>query len=425
MDYIKNYNSLATSNQRRIVLDLIEAAIFSIQPENILDKNFALKERSLQIQNQTVDISAFDRIFLLGFGKGSANISSIIEQKLGDQLTEGYVIDLVNQHFQKIQSTLGTHPLPSQINFDFTQKIINRLSNLTEKNLVIIVTCGGGSALFEKPISLSLEEITSVNKVLLKSGANIYEMNVIRKHLSQVKGGGLAKILFPATIINLIFSDVLGNNFSTIASGPTVKDPTTILEAIDIYKKFHLDRKTSLSETSFIETPKENRYFEKVTNILMVSNLTALSAMQQKAQDLNYSATIYSDKFAGVAKDSGSKLIAATTNHSVLLAGGETTVTVQGKGQGGRSQELVLASLPYLKDNEVVASFGTDGWDNTPAAGAIGDFQTLEKSKNLGLDPQKFLAENNSYAFFQKVEDAIVTGRLPSNVSDLMIVFKK
>jgi glycerate-2-kinase len=281
MGYIKNYDQLATNPDRKLVLDLIEAAYTAIQPKHVFEHNFSLENDTLKIFDQTFDLSKFERIFLLGFGKGSAGNCKILESKLGNHLTDGYDIDVVeDEHFQKLHYTKGTHPLPSEENIAFTKHAIEHLEHTTEKDLVIIVTCGGGSVLFEAPNKLTLSEITAVNKALLESGANITEMNSIRKHLSRVKGGGLAKILYPATVVNLIFSDVPGNDLSVIASGPLVKDKSTMTDVKKIIAKYSLDKKIKLPPDAFAETPTDPKYYENVHNLLMLSNHTALTAME-------------------------------------------------------------------------------------------------------------------------------------------------
>ncbi len=386
MNFIKNYDSLAKTSERKIVLDLIETALSSIQPENVISKNISLQDSILNIKDQNFDLKNFNRNFLVGFGKGSARISKILEQILGTFLTGGFVIDVTSEQFSKIHATVGTHPLPSQTNIDFTRNVVDKLSELTEKDLVLVVVVGGGSALFELPI-IPLNELIKKNQELLKSGKNIYEMNKERAAFSKVKGGKFAKILSPAKVVGLIFSDVPGDNLSVVASGPTVDG--------------------------------------LATNILMLSNKTALDAISQKASEFNIKATIYSETLQGEAREVGKLLIENCEENSLLFAGGETTVTVKTPGIGGRNQEVVLGALLNIDENTTIASFDTDGWDNTEFAGAIGDFKTLEKAKEHNLDPQKTLDENSSFEFFQKTEDGISTGRLPSNIADLMIVHKK
>ncbi len=425
MGLIKNFESLNKTPERKICLDLVEAALSSIQPQNIIAKNFSLNGSILTIQDKAIDLTRFDRIFLLGFGKGSAGLSKNIENILGNLLTEGYVIDLVSEQFSKIQLTIGTHPLPSENNLSFTKKVIERLGSLTEKDLVMIVITGGGSVLFENPYRVDLEKLIEINKSLLFSGATITEMNIVRKHLSQVKGGGLIKPLFPAVIVSVIASDVPGNDLSVIASGPTVKDGTTKEDALQVLKKYNLLDKLGLSPDDFLETPKEDRYFKNALNILLLSNQTALLAMKDKAIELGFDAKILTDKLQANAKTAGKELIDQTSS-GILLAGGETTVKVLNKGgQGGRNQEVVLAALPCINDNITIVSFDTDGWDNSPFAGAIGDSLTVQKAKEMNISPEIFSQENNSFLFFEKTGDGIITDRLPSNVSDLMIVLKK
>ena len=424
MTLIKNFDKLNKTPQRTICLELIDAALSSIQPQNIIPKNISLNGGVLGIQNKTFNLNNFDRVFLVGFGKGSAGLSKEIEKIIGNFLTKGFVIDLIPEDFSKIEFTKGTHPLPSENNFMFTKKTFEQLSNLTIKDLVLIVVAGGGSAMFVYPYKITIEKLIEINKSLLVSGADIREMNTVRKHLSLVKGGGLAKLLYPASIISVIASDVPGNDLSVIASAPTVKDPTTKNDDLEILKKYSLLETLNLSEDDFLETPKENMYFEKASNILLVSNQTALGAMAEKAKELGLNATILSDKFQDEAKLAGEKLIKHTLPHQILLAGGETTVKTKGFGIGGRNQELVLATLTSLDNQTLIASFDTDGWDNTEFAGAIGDATTLQKAKESNLNLKDYLETNNSFEFFKKTGDGIVTGHLASNVSDLIIVIK-
>lgn len=421
---IKNFEELAKTDARKIVLELIETALKSIQPEEVVQKNIHRRHNVLTICEQGFDLDKFERIFLLGFGKGSAGNSRILENMILDKLTAGYVIDTETAEFEKIEATIGTHPLPSETNFKFTQKALDRLSHLTKRDLVLVVICGGGSAMLVHPHSISLEQKISVGKALLKSGASISEMNTVRKHLSNVKGGGLAQILYPAKVVSLIYSDVPGNDLSVIASGPTFPDSTTIDDAINVLKKYKLGKKLDLKREAFIEKSRDSKYFKNVHNIIVLSNQTALAAMQKKAVGLDLRAKIFSDRFESEAKEAGKKLIAETYPGSILLAGGETTVRVMGNGIGGRNQEVVLGALKNIGEKTIICSFSSDGWDNTKYAGAVGDHKTVEQANNLGIDFLRFLENNNSLDFFTKTGDAIITGRLPSNVADLFIVYK-
>jgi glycerate-2-kinase len=425
MGFIKNYSELSTNGNRKVVLDLIEEGLASIQPKNVLNKEFLIENSSLKIKDSTLNLKDYERVFLVGFGKGSAKISKIVEETLGNNLTKGYVIDTEPQDFENIEFTKGTHPLPSEENIEFTRKVTGILKELTDKDLVLVVICGGGSVMFELPYKIGIEKITEVNKKLLSSGADIREMNTLRKHLSTVKGGGFAKLLSPAKVVSMVFSDVPGNDPSFIASGPTVLDETTVEDALTIYRKYRLEE-LDLKAKDFTETPKDETFFSNIENILMLSNLTALNAMKEKAKLLGIEAEIFSDKFQSDAELAGKALIEKTKKGTLSLAGGETTVKVLNpEGKGGRNQEVVLSSLYHLDKDTVIASIDSDGWDNSPSAGAIGDLESLEKAKKQGLNPEDFLKENNSLVFFKNIRDAIITDRLSSNVSDLIIVYKK
>lgn len=420
--FIKNFDQLALTPQRKIVLELVEEALSSIQSENIIENSIKIDGSILTIKDKAFDLSAFDRVFLIGFGKGSAKNSKFIEEKLGDYLTDGFVIDTNPEDFKKIKFTKGTHPLPSEQNLIFTKFLLkDELRDLSEKDLFIVVITGGGSALFENPYRANLDKLIAIEKQLLKSGTDIFEMNTVRKHLSLLKGGGLLKYLYPSRVVSIISSDVPGNDLSVISSGPTVRDQTTVEDALNIVDKYRL---RDITRDDLMETPKEDKYFENVSNILILSNLTALEAMKKKAQDLGFAANIFSNSFQMEARKAGETLIKNTEKGTILLVGGETTVKVTGMGEGGRNQEVVLSALASIDEKTIISSFDSDGWDNSHLAGAIGDAKTLEKAKELGLNLLEFLNSNNSLEFFEKVGDGIKTGRLPSNVSDLMIIYK-
>lgn len=418
---IQNFEELAITPQRRTLLEIIETGFTSIQPEVNFKKTVSIDDSTLCILDSKYELNNFDNVYLIGFGKGSAKNSKLIEDLLGNKLNEGYVIDTKKEDFNKIQFTEGTHPVVSKQNVDFTFKIMDRFSKMTERDLVLVVVCGGGSAMFEHPHSVSIEQKIEIEKALLKSGANIIEMNKIRQHLSDVKGGGLAQILYPATVATLIYSDVPGNDITYIASGPTVKDSTTIDDAMTLVTKFKIP---DITPEVFINNPHDDKYFEKVQNHIVLSNLTALNAMKDRAEKEGIKTRVFSDKFQGEAKDASIQLMNELKEVGMLFAGGETTVTAKGDGKGGRNQEAVLSALMSLTDNTLVTFFDSDGWDNSEAAGALCDSETKKKVAEKQINAQEFLDNNNSFPFFQNIKDAIMTGRLPSNVADLMIVWK-
>lgn len=412
---IKNFSALSLNERRKIVLEITNNGLEALNYEK------TLKKIDFDFLRQ------YKNIYLIGFGKGSAEISKVLTEKIN--VTEGYVIDLTQPENlpSKIKFFQGTHPLPSQTNFEFTKKIIERFENkLTKEDLVIVIVCGGGSAMLVQP--KDLEKFIKVNQELLKSGANIYEMNIIRKHLDRVKGGGLAKILYPAKVLSLIVSDVPGNDLAIIASGPTVKDLSTKEEAWQIVQRFNL----SVNYEELQETPKDDLFFENVDNKLILSNLTALEAMKEKAAEFNLEAKILTDNLKGEVSEVAELLLKEIENfkENILLAGGETTVQVKGKGNGGRNQELVLWFLKYAYFekktyfNPLIISINSDGWDNTEFAGGIGDEITVRRAKKLNLNVENFLKENNSFEFFKKTGQGILTGRLPVNVADLILVMR-
>lgn len=421
MGLIKNFDVLVVTEKRKMLLEIVEAGLESIQPEENFKKTVKLESSSLTITNETFNLDQFDNVYLIGFGKGSATNAKFLENLLGDRLKEGYVIDTENKDFTKIKFTQGTHPVVSQTNVDFTFNLMERFSKMTEKDLVLVVVCGGGSAMLEHPHSVSIEQKIEIEKALLKSGANIIEMNKIRQHLSDVKGGGLAQILYPATVVSLIYSDVPGNDITYIASGPTVKATSTIEDAMTLINQFNIP---NVSRDFFINNPDDDKYFEKVHNIIVLSNVTALNAMKAKAESLGIEAVIFSDKFQGEARDAALELLKQSSNPGLVLAGGEITVTAKGSGKGGRNQEATLAALINLPENTIYCSVASDGFDNSENAGALADSETKKKMQEKNLDPQEYLNNNDSFTFFSSIGDNIVTDRLPSNVADLMLVFK-
>lgn len=429
---IRNYSDLATSPSRNIVLNAIEEGLSAIQPHNVMENEFSYSDGLMKVKYETFDMGKFDDVYIMGFGKGAAGISKIIEQKMGDRIRGGYVIDVVPQDLERSEFTLGTHPLPSEQNYEFTKNATEKLGSLNERDMVIMPVCGGGSAMLVYPDKISLEKLRDVNKELLRSGTDIYETNTVRKHLSKVKGGGLAKMLYPATVVGMVFSDVPGNDESSIASGPAVMDKTTVDEAWSIVKKYGIDSKTGLSKDDMVETPKDPAYFRKAPNVMVLSNMDALKAMKNYIlKKTEYDATIYTDRFQGEAREAGKRLIEAAKDGTVLLAGGETTVNVKGSGKGGRNQEVALGAMKYMKDldmanddSTVLASVGSDGWDFEKYAGAIVDMSSVKRAHGRRLDIDDYLDNNDSMSMFDQIGDGIDTGKLPSNVSDLYVVMK-
>jgi glycerate-2-kinase len=421
---IKNFRKLAVSEERKNLLDIIESGLAAIDTKKAISNFVKIEKEKLLVQDHAFSLKNAEKILVVGIGKCSLEAGAALEKILGKRLTGGIVLDVHEGELKKIKAYTGDHPLMSPRNIDATKKIIGLLSGLTEKDLVIFVISGGGSALLCQPHNFTCIEESSVVDALIHAGANIQEMNTVRKHLSLARGGFLAKYAYPAWVVSLIFSDVIGNNLEFIASGPTVKDTTTIDEARAVMKKYNIHKKCGFSSANLIETPKDSKYFEKVKNILLVSNRTALEAMSGKAAELGYVSKIVSDNLSGEARDVAKEIVESLSKEdakTALLYAGETTVKILGGGKGGRNQEMALSALKFIKDNQIMSSVASDGRDNTDHAGAICDIISREKSKKKNLDIEKYLKDNNSYEFFKKTGDFINTGDTGSNVADIVI----
>jgi len=422
---IKNYKQLNTSWKREKVLDIINAGFESLDIYKVIEQKIKLDNNVLFIESEgskkyKYNLKNYSRLLVFGIGKGSASACFKLEKILGSKIKNGAVIDTKKRNFKNLKSFKGTHPVPSESNLLATKKIINMLNRTKKHDLVLFLIFGGGSALLCQPAKISLDELKKYTNQLLKSGKNIYEINTVRKHLSLVKGGGLAKLAYPATLVSCIFSDVPKNDLSFIASGPTVLDKTKTSDAKRIVKEFNWPKNI------FVSTPKQKKYFKKVKNILVFSNKIPLKKMQAKATELGFNSHIYSYTISKKAKEAGYKLLKKLRNkknNQIILAGGELTVEVTGSGKGGRNQEFVLGAISSLRNKEIAAAFASDGWDNTEAAGAIADDLTKQKAQKLGLNPKKFLENNDSFHFFEKTND-LIFAKPGINVSDLIIIGK-
>lgn len=399
MSIILNKKELATNKLRADALDILEAGLEAINTQKILRNKVLVENGVLYVKGleNGLDLKNFKKIIFVGIGKCALSGAKTMEEILGDYLTIGAAIDVRDAteaiSLKKIKYFKGTHPLPSEQNILATKEIVEMIQDLDPKDLVISLISGGGSSLFELPArGFSLKDIIKKTDDMTKEGADIYKLNAVRKEMSQVKGGKFAKKCLPAKVVSLIFSDVLDNDISVIASGPTVPD----LEDI------------------------------KIKNILLCSNHDALISMQKRAESFGYKTKIATENLSGNATEVGKKLASIELEkNSCLLFGGETTVkVVENHGVGGRNQELILSALSCAKSDFLVAAIASDGWDNTDHAGAIADAEMLEKAKNSGLLLEQFLLKSDSYTFWKKINGAIFTGRLESNVSDLVIMIR-
>lgn len=414
---IQNLSELANTPARAAALAIAEAGLNAIDTERAIALAVSLSGDGgiLKIKDLELDLTKFKAIRIVGFGKASCEAAGALVEVLHDKVKDGVIIDVKDVKCEFIDNFVGTHPEPSEQNFLATEHIIALTKEVTADDLVLVIVSGGGSSLLCWPASECMQG-RKLYDDFLRVGADIEELNTVRKHLSALKGGGLAKLLYPATVVGLIFCDVPGDHIEEVASGPTFKDASTVADARLVLDKYRL---TGFDLT---ETPKDDLFFEKVHNILLVSNNAALQAMAEEATRQGYkanivSAEIYSDPDVALAS-----LKAAAGPHGVALGGGEVKLLVSGDcGSGGRCSYLALAALSQLGAGDVFIGIASDGVDNSDSAGAIADGTTKKTAAELGVDPANYKACFDSYNFFKKTGGLLFTGPTGANVSDLMV----
>jgi len=454
---IKNKLSIINNGQtekcreaRKTALIILETALLAVDPKNLIKTKLKVTQDIIQISDLKFQLQDFDRIFVLGGGKASGAMAEGVWEILGPKISGGVINVLKGtaENFStgRIALNEARHPIPNEDGVKGVTKMLEVLDGITEKDLVIFLISGGGSALMPMPQKgITLEEMQNVTTSLLKSGAYIDEINIVRKHLSQIKGGRMVLHVHPATLLSFVLSDVVGDSLTSIASGPTVPDPTTFADAINVLKRYSIWQSAPESVKRCLSDGVEGRLREslkpgdlklkKVQNLILGSNRVALQAALEKASCLGFNSMILSTFIEGEARHIGTAIAGIAREimasglplecPAVLLCGGETTVTVKGDGLGGRNQELALSSALRLRGLEgvVVASIGTDGIDGpTNAAGAVVDGSTWNRSRDKGLNLELSLNDNDSYTLFNQLGDLIITGPTGTNVNDIMII---
>lgn len=425
---IKNFDGLATNALRKQALLVLEAGLSAIRTERAVKTEVIYDSQSdvLRVANGVYPLALVKRVVVVGFGKAAYDAVTALYEILGSRIACGFVLDLKGGSQGSLTCTIGSHPYPTHINVAATKQIVDVATDLTENDLLLCVVSGGGSSLLCYPYEMTCENETKMVESLMRGGADIHELNTVRKHISMVKGGQLAQAAYPAQVVNLVFSDVPGDNMGMVASGPTIKDTTTIHDAAAILKKYNVLASCNMPSCRLRETPKEEKYFRRVSSHMIVSASKAVRAMQIKAQDLGFNARIYKEAYNGHAQNLAKEFLENSVRGECLLAAGESTVEVKSaSGKGGRNLEMALAALPFLGDKQVFLAMDTDGHDNTPFAGALVDMQTLVKAKRLGINIDAELGSHNSYLFFESVGDYIETGLTGANVADLVIVLSE
>jgi glycerate-2-kinase len=451
---LANAQTQSAIELRRTGLEILEEMVSQLQPKALLKKRLRRAITELFLGGSILYLEDFDDFLVVGGGKAVVGMLEFLETLLPDKDLRGVLSvpeGLVSQieRTSEVQLCEASHPIPDVRGLKATKEMGALLKDATDRTLVFFLISGGGSALMPLPAKgVSLEAKIETNRLLLESGANISEFNVIRKHISAWKGGQAAKLAYPATTICLILSDVLNDPLDTIASGPTVPDPSTFLDANLILRKYDLWERVDETISNFIskgmrneipETPKEGEpAFQKIITEIIGSNRAATNIISKAGQKRGYKTLVLTNFMQGEAREIG-RLIGAiglqmerpsepSAAPGIVVLGGETTVTVTGSGQGGRNQELALACSSVLAGSKKVTvfSFGTDGIDGTTdAAGAVVDGLTADKLRELGLDIGEMLRNNDSGTAFKKSGNQILTGYTGTNVADVVLIISR
>lgn len=435
--------------RRRQIVDILATALDAVDPKAAVLRALRREGRVLWVGDQSYDLGQYAHVYVVGAGKAGAPMAQAVEEVLGDRLTAGAVNVKYGYTLPTriVELCEAGHPIPDEAGVRGAQKIAALLEAAGPEDLVLCLISGGGSALMCLPVEgVSLADMKALTDALLAAGATINEINAIRKHLEQLKGGHLARLAHPARVISLILSDVVGNPLDVIASGPSVPDTSTFAQAFELLRRYRLLDTIPQSIVQHLEaglqgrvpdTPKAgDPIFASTQNVIVASNDIAAEAAERRAKELGFHTLLLSTYVEGEAREVG-RVFAALAKEvlaknrplprpACFIAGGETTVTLRGQGKGGRNQEMALAaalSIQGLEDVTIVC-LATDGTDGpTDASGALADGRTIARAKALGLDAWAHLEDNDSYAFFEALGDLLLTGPTNTNVNDLTFVF--
>ncbi|TRO48612.1 glycerate kinase [Candidatus Bathyarchaeota archaeon] len=443
-------NSSSESNRalRRDAMDILRAAVESVDPGEAVRRNLNVRGDVLSCRGVDYDLNPERRVYVIGGGKAGVAMAAAVWGLLGDRIDGGFInipegTDAPPK-IGRIRLNRASHPVPDRGSITGVESMLTLTEGVGEKDLVIVLISGGGSALMTHPAEgVSLEDVKALTQLLLMSGASIDELNAVRKHVSAFKGGQLARRLHPSRVLGVVLSDVIGDPLETIASGPTSPDTTTYGGAVDVLKRYGLlgsaphpivDRLNRGASGELDETPKPgDPIFDRVENVIIGGNTTALRAAAGRAETLGYRSTIVTSRLTGEAVKAGMYLsdfvreVLSSDDHprspEAAIFGGETVVAVIGSGVGGRNQEVALSAAQGLAGLEaLIATLATDGVDGpTEAAGAIVDGTTMRRALSLGLDASLHLRENDSYGFFSNLGDALITGPTGTNVNDISV----
>jgi glycerate-2-kinase len=448
-ELVGNGLDLLTRRARRLVVGALEFALASVDPHILVSQKVKRRGEKLQVDDQVIRLGGYDRIFVVGAGKATGAMTEALEPLLGNRLSGGLIVVPSGQpppKLERVRSVAGSHPTPDTNSVNAAKELTSLVEKLTDRDLVICMISGGGSALLSLPREpLTIDDKGRVARLLMNAGATIVELNTVRKHLSMIKGGWLAKRSHAGRIIGLIISDVVGDRLDSIASGPISPDTTTFSDAVAILKRYNVWEAIPSNATKILnegnkgsipETPKQgDPCFRKVSYHFLGNNRVACTSARRYLRSKRIKAQILTSSLTGEARYLGSFIGSLTREIAkfndpfrrpcALIFGGETTVTVSGSGLGGRNQECVMACARDIHGLKgvAVASIGTDGIDGpTDAAGAIADGTTISRSEELALGYDELLTKNDSYRFFSPLKDLVMTGRTNTNVNDIAVV---
>ncbi len=433
---------------KTVLTRIFEAGLSAVEPRQAVLRHLRLQENALQIGDRKIELDAIGRIFVFGAGKACGPMAAAVEDILGERLSGGMVIVKYGHgcSLRKIAVHEAGHPVPDEAGLRAGALLVDRIRQLKANDLFLFLISGGGSALLPVPAEgVSLADKMEATRELLRCGATIGEINTVRKHLSKTKGGGLAKLAAPAKTASLILSDVVGDPLDVIASGPTVADPSTFADALQVIERYALretiadsvlNRLERGAAQEIAETPKPGAaFFADTINQLIATNALAVEAAAREASRRGYTPIVLTTTLTGETREVAKMHVAIARevrDHRrpesaplCLISGGETTVTIRGRGKGGRNQEFALAAAVSLEGEKKIAVLagGTDGTDGpTDAAGAFADGSTLARARSLGLEGEAHLAENNAYPLFSALEDLLMTGPTGTNVMDLYLL---
>lgn len=447
---IRNGSSPANRDARRLCLEALDHALGAVDPYRCVTSRMRLVRKQLVIDHIQINVSHLRSVFVLAVGKASSSMMRATLQCLAGIRIRGILIAPMGQELptfdDRIESFLSGHPIPTQAGVRASNRVVQAVSGLREDDLLLCLISGGASATLPAPAQgITLQDKITITDQLVKSEANIHEINAVRRHISRLKGGRLVELCRSSRIISLIISDVPGNYLPDIGSGLTAEDPTSYRDAIEVLRHHHLWQHTPLRVKDHLrkglrgvipETPKPgNPSFHRVDNIIIADNATACTAAQRALRKRNLRTSILTTSVEMQARDLG-RLLASVARaprlnaqmlkrSRAMIVGGECVVRVTGKGEGGRNQEVALSAVEGIRglDGTVVAAMGTDGIDgNTNVAGAIVDGNTASHASRRKLDPSDFLARNDSGSFFRLLGDCLVTGPTGTNVADIYLL---